>query len=44
VRVLVVEDEPKLANYLQKGLGENGYIVDIARDGIDGAHMAVHGD
>lgn len=44
MRVLVVEDEPKLASYLQKGLGENGYVVDIARDGIDGAHMAVHGD
>jgi len=44
VRVLVVEDEPKLASYLQKGLGENGYVVDIAGDGIDGAHMAVHGD
>jgi len=44
VRVLVVEDEPKLASYLQKGLGENGHVVDVARDGIDGAHMAVHGE
>jgi len=44
VRVLVVEDEPKLASYLHKGLAENGHVVDIARDGIDGAHMAVHGD
>jgi len=41
---LVVEDEPKLASYLQKGLGENGHVVDIARDGIDGGHMALHGD
>ena len=44
MRVLVVEDEPKLASYLHKGLAENGHVVDIARDGIDGAHMAVHGD
>lgn len=44
MRVLVVEDEPKLASYLQKGLGENGHVVDIAGDGIDGAHMAVHGE
>lgn len=44
MRVLVVEDEPKLASYLQKGLGENGHVVDIARDGIDGGHMALHGD
>lgn len=44
MRVLVVEDEPKLASYLQKGLGENGHVVDVVRDGIDGAHMAVHGE
>jgi len=44
MRILVVEDEPKLANYLQKGLTENGYVVDVAHDGIDGAHLAVHGD
>jgi two-component system copper resistance phosphate regulon response regulator CusR len=43
MRVLVVEDEPKLASYLQKGLSENGYVVDVANDGIDGAHLAVHG-
>jgi len=44
MRVLVVEDEPKLASYLQKGLSESGYVVDVAHDGIDGAHLAVHGD
>lgn len=44
MRVLVVEDEVKLASYLHKGLTENGYVVDVAHDGIDGAHLAVHGD
>ncbi len=44
MRVLVVEDEPKLADYLHKGLTENGYIVDIARDGIDAKHLATEGE
>jgi two-component system, OmpR family, copper resistance phosphate regulon response regulator CusR len=44
MRVLVVEDEPKLASYLHKGLSENGYVVDVAANGIDGAHLALHGD
>jgi two-component system, OmpR family, copper resistance phosphate regulon response regulator CusR len=44
IRVLVVEDEPKLAAYLCKGLAENGYVVDLAADGIDGQHLALHGE
>lgn len=44
MRVLVVEDEPKLAGYLRKGLTENGYVVDVAADGIDGRHLALHGE
>jgi len=44
MRVLVVEDHPKLAGYLRNGLTENGYVVDVAVDGIDGRHLAVHGD
>ncbi len=43
MRLLVVEDEPKLAEYLRKGLGENGYVVDVAHDGIDGRHLATEG-
>ena len=43
MRILVIEDESKLADYLHKGLSESGYVVDVARDGIDGAHLAVHG-
>jgi len=44
MRLLVIEDEPKLAEYLKKGLTENGYVVDVARDGIDGRHLALEGD
>jgi two-component system, OmpR family, copper resistance phosphate regulon response regulator CusR len=44
MRVLVVEDEIKLADYLHKGLSENGYVVDIARNGIDGRHLATEGE
>lgn len=40
MRILVIEDEPKLARYLQKGLAEHNYVVDIARDGVDGMHAA----
>ena len=41
MRLLIVEDEPKTAEYLQKGLGEQGCAVDVARNGIDGQHLAL---
>jgi two-component system copper resistance phosphate regulon response regulator CusR len=44
MRLLVIEDEAKLADYLQKGLAENGYVVDVARDGIEGRRLATGGD
>ncbi|MBV9889863.1 MAG: heavy metal response regulator transcription factor [Rhizobacter sp.] len=40
MRILVVEDEPKSAAYVRKGLIEQGYAVDVARDGLDGLHLA----
>jgi two-component system, OmpR family, copper resistance phosphate regulon response regulator CusR len=40
VRILVVEDEPKIAAFLHKGLAENGFVVDVASQGDDGLHMA----
>ena len=43
MRILVIEDEPKLADYLLRGLRENGYTADCARDGVDGLHMAHYG-
>jgi two-component system copper resistance phosphate regulon response regulator CusR len=44
MRILVVEDEKKLAEYLRKGLSENGYVVDLAYDGIEAKHLAVNGE
>ncbi|MET1537108.1 DNA-binding response regulator, partial [Burkholderia sola] len=34
MKVLVIEDEIKLADYLRKGLTEEGFVVDVAHDGI----------
>jgi two-component system copper resistance phosphate regulon response regulator CusR len=44
MKVLIVEDEPKTADYLQRGLTEQGYTVDVARDGLDGQRMAIEYD
>jgi two-component system copper resistance phosphate regulon response regulator CusR len=40
MRILVIEDETKTGEYLQNGLTEAGYIVDVAANGIDGLHLA----
>ena len=40
MRVLVVEDEVRLAAYLKRGLEADGYAVDIANNGEDGLWMA----
>jgi two-component system, OmpR family, copper resistance phosphate regulon response regulator CusR len=40
MRILVVEDAAKTAAYLRKGLTENGFVVDVAGNGTDGAHLA----
>ncbi|WP_295636902.1 heavy metal response regulator transcription factor [uncultured Methylibium sp.] len=42
-RLLIIEDEAKAADYLQRGLTENGHVVDVARDGIEGRHLASEG-
>ncbi|GGC90958.1 DNA-binding response regulator [Halopseudomonas salina] len=39
MRILVVEDERKAAEYLQRGLGESGYQVAVALDGLDARHL-----
>jgi len=44
MKLLVIEDEIKLAEYLRKGLSEEGYVVDLAHTGIDGLHLASTGD
>jgi len=43
MRILIVEDEKKTANYLHKGLAEHGFIVDVAGRGDDGLHLAYTG-
>ena len=40
MRILVVEDEVKAADYLRKGLSESGYAVEVAHNGIDGQFLA----
>lgn len=44
MKLLLVEDEVKLADYLARGLTEEGFVVDVARNGVDGLHLAVEGD
>tara|TARA_R110000850_G_scaffold97729_1_gene203617 strand:- start:1551 stop:2225 length:675 start_codon:yes stop_codon:yes gene_type:complete len=39
MRILIVEDEPKAADYLHQGLSESGYVVDKAANGVDGLHL-----
>jgi len=44
VKILIVEDELKTGQYLRQGLTEAGFVVDLARDGPDGLHLALHGE
>ncbi|MBI4543693.1 MAG: response regulator transcription factor [Gemmatimonadetes bacterium] len=37
MRILVIEDDRKVASFLERGLREDGYAVDVANDGVDGA-------
>ncbi|AWI75411.1 DNA-binding response regulator [Parazoarcus communis] len=43
MKILIVEDEPKTGDYLRQGLVEAGFVVDLARDGLDGLHLALGG-
>ena len=40
MRILIVEDEPKAAAYLKKGLSESGFVVDTASEGNTGLSLA----
>lgn len=40
MRILVVEDEAKTADYLRKALTESGYVVEVALDGLEGQYLA----
>jgi two-component system copper resistance phosphate regulon response regulator CusR len=41
MRILVIEDERKAAEFLRKGLTESGFVVDVALDGEDGLFRAL---
>jgi heavy metal response regulator len=41
VRLLVVEDEKKVARFVKQGLEEEGYAVDVAQDGEEGLRMGL---
>ncbi len=44
MKLLIVEDEPKTGEYLKQGLGEAGFVVDLARTGPDGLHLGLTED
>jgi len=41
MRLLLVEDDPKIASFIVKGMKAEGYAVDHAQDGLEGLHLAV---
>ena len=41
MKILVIEDEAKTARFLRKGLGEAGFVVDVATDGADGLNLVL---
>jgi len=41
MRLLLVEDDPKIASFILKGMKAEGYAVDHAADGQEGLHLAV---
>jgi two-component system, OmpR family, copper resistance phosphate regulon response regulator CusR len=44
MKLLVVEDDPKAARFLKKGLGEEGFVVDLCHDGQEGLDAALTGE
>jgi two-component system, OmpR family, response regulator len=41
MRILIIEDDIKIASFILKGLQQSGFAVDHAADGEDGFHLAV---
>ena len=41
MRILLIEDDQKIAHFIARGLKENGYTVDHAFEGLDGLHLAL---
>jgi two-component system OmpR family response regulator len=43
MRILVIEDEAKTADFIEKGLKEKGHVVDVCSTGTEGLSFAIHG-
>ncbi len=43
MRILVVEDDRKIASFVSKGMKEAGFAVDAANDGVDGLYLGLDG-
>ena len=43
-RILIAEDEPRLASFLEKGLRANGFVTTTSRDGVEATMLASDGD
>ena len=43
MKILIVEDEPKIAAFIKRGFVEEGFVADLAADGPDGLHLALTG-
>ncbi|MBF0224385.1 MAG: response regulator transcription factor [Desulfobacterales bacterium] len=41
MKILVIEDDKKIASFISKGLKEEGFAVDVAYDGLDGLHLGL---
>ena len=44
MRILVVEDEKKLAGFVQRALKEEGHAIEVCHDGEEGQQLALTGD
>jgi len=42
MRILLVEDDQRIASFIAKGLKQEGFAVDHAEDGIEGLHLALY--
>ena len=42
MRLLVVEDDSRVSSFIQRGLVQEGFSVDVAPDGRDAFHLALH--
>ncbi len=42
MKVLIIEDDPKIRSFVTKGLQQAGFAVDTAKDGVDGLHLALN--